>query len=137
MKNKAYIFSWIAQLIAVVIMGQTLFFKFTGHPETIVIFEEKLNMPGGQYVIGTLELIACILLLIPNSIAYGALLGAGLMTGAIIGHFTKIGWEGSHLQLGIMAFITLASCISILLIRRKELPFINAALKEKCEQAND
>ena len=131
MKNKAYIFSWVAQLIAVVIMGQTLFFKFTGHPETIAIFEEKLNMPGGQYVIGIAELIACILLLIPTSVAYGALLGAGLMTGAIIGHITHIGWEGNHLTLGIMAIITLVSCISVLIIRRKELPFIKSALKEQ------
>ncbi|MCH6258770.1 DoxX family protein [Puniceicoccaceae bacterium K14] len=121
--------SWVFQIIAVIIMGQTLAFKFSGHPTTLAIFEE-INMPYGHIIIGVLELAACILLLMPQSIVYGATLGAGLMTGAIIGHITELGWEGERGQLGLLAIATLVSCNIVLFIRRKDIPLIKGILSE-------
>jgi len=130
MSVKAQIVSWIAQLLAAAIMGQTLYFKFVGAPESIALFTELGMEPQGRIIIGVLELISCILLILPSSVVYGAILGSGLMIGAIIGHFTQLGWEGDRFSLGMLAFLTLANCLLILYIRRKRVPLIYNALKE-------
>ena len=136
MPLKTRLISWIAQLLAVAIMGQTLYFKFSGAPESIAIFTELGMEPQGRIIIGALELLACILLLLPSSIVYGAILGSGLMIGAIIGHFTHLDWEGDRFSLMMLAILTLASCLLVLYIRRKEIPLVYNALKE-LEHMND
>lgn len=123
--------SWIAQIVAVVIMGQTLFYKFSGAEESVRIFSELGMEPHGRILIGALELVACILLLIPSSVVFGALLGACLMVGAIIGHITRLGWEGDRLELGTLAIVVLVACLGILFIHRKELPMIKAIHRDK------
>ncbi len=130
MNNSSKAISWIAQIIAAVIMGQTLFYKFTGHPQTLEIFQEELNMPNGHYIIGALELLACILLILPQSVVYGAILGAGLMTGAIIAHITKLGWEGERGALGLYAVLTLTSCLVVLIVRRRQIPIVKGIISE-------
>ncbi len=124
------IISWIAQLVAVVIMGQSLYFKFTAHPASVAIFTDIGMEPYGRILIGVIELIACLLLLRSSSAHYGALLGLGTMAGAVVGHFTQIGWDGERGELGILALVVLASCAIVLYIRRMDLPFISHALKE-------
>ncbi len=116
---------WILQIICAVILLQTLFFKFTAHPGSVQLFTDLGMEPGGRILIGVLELIAGILLLIPASVAYGALLASGLMTGAIISHITKLGFEGERLTLSMMAVVILVFSIIILAIRRREIPIIN------------
>ncbi|MDQ8187364.1 DoxX family protein [Pelagicoccus sp. SDUM812002] len=128
---KLKILSWIAQFAAAAIMGQTLYFKFAAHPESVQLFTELGMEPHGRLLIGAFELIACVLLLIPSSIVYGALLGACLMAGAIIGHITELGWEGPRLQLGSLAIAVFACCITTLIIRRRELPLLKAIQTEK------
>jgi uncharacterized membrane protein YphA (DoxX/SURF4 family) len=93
---------------------QSLFFKFTDSPETIYIFEGKLDpwaaslgfkglfARGGlfsAYVIGSFELIASIAVLVGSFVprlrivqGLGALLGLGVISGAIFFHlFTPLG----------------------------------------------
>ncbi len=125
------IVSWIAQIVAVIIMGQTLFFKFSGASESVQLFTELEMEPEGRVLIGILELVACILLLVPSSITFGAMLGSGLMMGAIIGHFTKLGWEGERFQFGMLAVVVLVACSIILLIRRHTIPLLGYALYER------
>ncbi|MCH6258750.1 DoxX family protein [Puniceicoccaceae bacterium K14] len=122
MKNN--IISWIAQLIVVFILGQTLFFKFTDAPEVAEMFA-KLGMgPFGYKLIGSLELVACILLLIPSSTIWGAILSWGLMSGAIMGHISKIGFEGNAGAMAGMAIAAwLLSCL-IIFFRRNQASFI-------------
>ncbi|UCJ10274.1 DoxX family protein [Chitinophaga pendula] len=82
---------WVLRVIAAIIMLQTLFFKFTAAPESVYIFS-KINMePTGRIGIGIMELIAAILLLIPKYTRWGALLGIGLMSGALYFHITALG----------------------------------------------
>lgn len=116
-------------MIVVVILGQTLFFKFTDSPETVELFSQLGMGAFGYKLIGTLELIACVLLLIPAGITWGALLGWGLMSGAIIAHVTEIGFEGSYGQLGSMAILAWFLCILVLYVRRSEVPFLRSALR--------
>jgi uncharacterized membrane protein YphA (DoxX/SURF4 family) len=49
--------------------------------------------PWGRIGTGTMELIAAILILIPRTTAFGALLAIGLMSGALFFHLTKLGIE--------------------------------------------
>jgi hypothetical protein len=59
--------SWIAQVTAAVILGQTLFFKLAGTPESIYIFERLGVEPWGRYATGMFEVVAVVLLLIPRT----------------------------------------------------------------------
>jgi hypothetical protein len=81
---------WVIRLLAVAIMGMTLYYKFSAHPQSVKLFTILGMEPWGRIGIGTLELIACILILIPRTTAFGALLGLGLMAGAIFFHLTKL-----------------------------------------------
>jgi uncharacterized membrane protein YphA (DoxX/SURF4 family) len=82
---------WILRLLAAVILLQTLYFKFTAHPQSVKLFTELGMEPWGRIGIGVLELIASILILYPRTTGYGALLGLGLMSGALFFHLTKLG----------------------------------------------
>jgi uncharacterized membrane protein YphA (DoxX/SURF4 family) len=120
-KTKAsLIVSWILRSIAAIILLQTLYFKFTGHPESVAIFSKLGIEPWGRIGTGIFELIASILLLIPATVFIGALLAAGLMGGAIFSHLTVIGIEsnGDGGQLFILACIVLSSSLIILFIHR-------------------
>ncbi|MEM7790134.1 MAG: DoxX family protein [Verrucomicrobiota bacterium] len=116
--------SWISQILIAIIMGQTLFFKFTDAEETVELFK-LLDLGALAYkAIGVLELIACILLLVRPTIVYGALLSLGLMSGAIFAHLTTIGFSGPNGSLGLLAILAWALSIVVLLIRRGEIPLI-------------
>ena len=79
---------------------------------------------------GVLELIASILLFIPKKTWLGAILTVGLMGGAIMGHLTKLGIEHNNDggALFISAVVTLIAGIILLIINRKDIPFIGNKL---------
>ena len=78
--------TWILRLLAALIMLQTLYFKFTGHEESVQLFTTLGMEPWGRIGTGILELLAAIMILIPASVIPGALLASGLMVGAIFFH---------------------------------------------------
>ncbi len=102
---------WILRLLAAVILLQTLFFKFTAAPESVFIFSTIGIEPWGRIGTGILELAASILILIPATTAFGALLAIGLMSGAIFFHLTKLGIsvQNDGGQLFIYALLVLFS----------------------------
>ncbi|MFD1257679.1 DoxX family protein [Mucilaginibacter terrae] len=117
------IVTWILRLVAAAIMLQTLFFKFTAAPESVYIFT-KLNMePWGRIGIGCFELIASILTLIPKTTSLGALLGLGIMAGAIFFHITQLGLvvQNDGGKLFILAMLVFSSCTALLLLLRRQL----------------
>ncbi len=139
--RRPLIASWIAQVLAALIMGQTLFFKFTGAPETIYIFSKVGLGDLGRFGSACSELAAAILLLIPvpRLNALGAALGMGVMFGAIASHLTKLGIaipnfdaQGNQLTttdgglLFALAVTVFVACTVVLFIRRKALPIIGA-----------
>jgi len=85
------LFHWILRIIPAVILLQTLYFKFGGHPDSIDLFRQLGVEPWGRIGTGVLELLASILLLIPKFTRFGAVLGIGLMFGAIGSHLFVIG----------------------------------------------
>lgn len=108
---------WLPNVIAAVIMLQTLFFKFSGAPESVALFEmlNILEMPEsfGRIGVGILELIAAILLFHRKTEAVGSLLTLGLMSGALMLHFSILKVTGDSAPLTIMAAITAACAIFI------------------------
>jgi len=140
MKKPALIVSWIVQVLAAVIMLQTLFFKVTGAPETLYIFETVGQEPVGRYGSAAMELVAGVLLFIPALSWAGALLGLAVISGAIFFHLTTLGIviEGVNSRgdiiasdggtLFIMALVVFFSCLTVLFLRRGQVPVIGPKL---------
>lgn len=120
--NYINIFIWIARVVAALIMLQTLYFKFTAHVESVMLFTELGMEPGGRIGTGVIELIASVLILVPRTSWMGATLGAGTMAGAILSHLTVLGISyGGNPLLFIYAVIVLMCCIAILVFQRAQI----------------
>jgi putative oxidoreductase len=120
------IISWVLQIIVAVILFQTLFFKFTGAEESKYIFSTLGIEPWGRIGSGVVELIAVILLLVPRTVPYGAILALGTITGAIFSHLTKLGIvvKDDGGLLFILAMVVFVCSAMILLLHRQEIPII-------------
>ncbi len=118
----SYIFSWILRITAASILLQTLYFKFSAHPESVELFTKLGVEPWGRIGTGVIELIAGILLLLPSTVLIGALLGIGLMMGAILSHLTIIGIasKGDGGQLFILAIIVLIACTLLAYLNKQQ-----------------
>ena len=128
---KLQIVSWVLQLTVAGILLQTLFFKFTGAEESVYIFSTLGVEPWGRIGSGVVELVAAVLLLIPSTAPFGALLTMGLMAGAIGSHLSVLGIEiredgGLLFGLAVTAFI--GSAI-VILIRRAQVPILARLLE--------
>ncbi|MDO6431615.1 DoxX family protein [Flavitalea sp. BT771] len=113
---------WIFRILAALIMLQTLYFKFSAQPESVHLFTTLGMEPWGRIGIGSLELVASALILYPRTTPYGALLGLGLMAGAIFFHLTKLGirWDGDY-TLFAYAVIAFISCAVLIIAYRNVL----------------
>jgi len=113
---------WILRLVPAIILLQTLYFKFTAHPQSVKLFTEIGMEPYGRIGTGIVELIAAILLLIPRFTGYGAILGLIMMTGALYFHLTKIGiyFDGDPV-LFIYAMVTFIFCAILIFVYKKQL----------------
>jgi hypothetical protein len=139
---------WLLTLYVTFVFVQSLFFKFTGSPETVYIFQGKLDpwaatlgfagvfAPGGIFsakVVGSFELIASVLLVAGAAISsqrvvqvLGAAMGLGVISGAIFFHlFTPLGvavvnTDGSSDggELFMLACGVWLSCALLLWLRR-------------------
>lgn len=124
--NKHLVF--VLKIIAAFIMLQTLFFKFSAAEQSVELFTKLAGEKEAYLRIGTgiLELIASIFLFIPKTTWFSALMTIGLMSGAIIGHLTKLGINhnnDSGLLFGSAIFIFLVGFI-VLFNEKKKLPII-------------
>lgn len=127
---KALIITWILRIVVAVIFSQTLFFKFTGSEESIYIFSTLGMEPYGRIATGIAELAAAILILIPRTSWIGALIGLGVMIGAIISHLTVLGIEvqndgGTLFMMALITFI----CCALLVYQNKGKVFNMLQLK--------
>jgi hypothetical protein len=116
---------WMLRLLAAGIMFQTLFFKFSAAEESVYIFSAIGMEPWGRIGIGILEFVAVVLILNLRTIAFGAVLGMGLMAGAIFFHLTILGIvvKDDGGQLFIYALLVFLSCFALAVIFRKDLYF--------------
>lgn len=118
--------TWIARTVVAVILFQTLFFKFTGAPESVYIFKTVGQEPWGRYGSGIVELIASVLLFLPRTIAIGAALALGTMSGAIFFHLTKLGIvvQDDGGLLFALACLVFAAAAFLVYVFRANLPIV-------------
>src|SRR5262245_40962765 len=122
----ANLISWVLRLSSAGVLLQTLFFKFTASPESVYIFTKVGAEPWGRIGTGVIALVAAILLIVPATAAYGAILALGVMAGAISSHLTVLGIEvmgdgGLLFGLGLFVFF---SSLAIITIHRAQLPVV-------------
>ncbi|MCU0347466.1 MAG: DoxX family protein [Saprospiraceae bacterium] len=112
---------WALRLVAAAILLQTLYFKFTGAPESVYIFTTLGIEPLGRIGSGVAELVASILLLWPRTTWLGAALALGTMAGAIASHLFVLGIEvqDDGGQLFLLALVV-AFCAAALLWLEKD-----------------
>lgn len=124
------ILGWILRITAAVILLQTLFFKFTGAPESVFIFTQVHAEPWGRIGSGVVELIAALLLFTPRFNWLGSVIALGVMAGAILSHLTVLGIEvqGDKGLLFALALIVFACSTVNLLLHRTEIPVIGRRL---------
>ncbi len=140
---------WLLTAYVAFVFIQSLFFKFSNSPETIYIFQGKLDpwaatlgfpgvfAPGGIFsakVVGTFELMASVLLIAGAALSgqrivqvLGAAMGLGVISGAIFFHlFTPLGvavvnTDGSSDggELFMLACGVWIGCAALLWLRRE------------------
>lgn len=118
--------SWIGQIVAAAILLQTLYFKFTGAPESVYIFTTLGIEPWGRIGSGVAELIAAVLLLIPATAGIGAVLALGIIAGAILSHLTRLGIQvqGDGGLLFGLAVTVFVCALLVAWIRREQIPVV-------------
>ena len=133
------ILSWSLRGIVAAILLQTLFFKFTAAKESVYIFSTLGLEPWGRIGTGVVELIAAILLLVPSTVAYGAILSLGVISGAIFSHLTRLGITlpavddyGELFALAVTVFVCSAA---ILFLHRHELPLVGGFFSPQAKRA--
>jgi uncharacterized membrane protein YphA (DoxX/SURF4 family) len=147
-KNRSFIMKkalpWILSIFITFVFVQSLFFKFAGSEETVIIFNtignwmqgiallspiSELFISYGGYLIGSVELVASILVLIPATRLWGAMVGIATMSGAIFFHlFTPLGVDRIVDAAGntdggilfIMACAVWLSCAALIFITKSK-----------------
>lgn len=115
---------WLLRLISAGILLQTLYFKFTGAPESIYIFSTLGVEPFGRYFAGFSELIASVMLLIPGLSLLGAAMSIGIMFGALLSHILILGvvvQNDGGLLFGL-ACVVLFACLILVYLERSQVP---------------
>jgi putative oxidoreductase len=130
--------SWICRLAAAAILLQTLFFKFTGAPESVYIFTKVGMEPWGRFISGVVELIASLLLLSSRFTWAGALLALGVMSGAITSHLTILGIavQGDGGLLFGFALAVFAFSLTALILHRRQIPCISSLFRKNGASAS-
>ncbi|PJZ45610.1 DoxX family protein [Leptospira brenneri] len=117
----------VSRVIAILILGQTLYFKFSGSEESKFIFSVMGMEPWGRYGLAVLESFCILFLLLPRLVWLGALVGFNLMLGAVLSHFVFLGIvvkdDGGLLFL--LALVVFALSTYLLYVERKKIPLLS------------
>jgi putative oxidoreductase len=132
------ILDWLLRIVVAVILLQTLFFKFTGAKESVYIFTTLGAEPWGRIGSGFVELIASILILVPRTAVFGAILALGTICGALFAHLTKLGINlpavDDHGELFALAMAVFVCSTVVLFLHRSQIPFVGQILFSQVNQ---
>ena len=95
---------WILQIGAAGMFLMVGFFKLSGDPQMVGLFDAIGLGQWFRYVTGSLEVLGALLLLIPRLSGLGALMLFGVMIGAVVTHVFIVG--GSPLMAIILLIVT-------------------------------
>jgi hypothetical protein len=115
-------FSLLIRILISIILFQTLFFKFTGAPESVFIFSALGIEPWGRIGSGIAESIVILLIMVPTTKAIGALFSILTMLGAIASHIFVLGIE-IQMDGGLLFFLALLVfflSLTVLYIHKEE-----------------
>jgi putative oxidoreductase len=123
MKSTTYFAERILSLLAAVILLQTLYFKFTAHPDSVYIFTKLGAEPYGRIGSGVLELIVGILLIFQRTSIYGAIAGLGIISGAILSHLLVLGInvQNDGGKLFFLAVLVFVACLGSIIVQWSKL----------------
>lgn len=113
----ANISAWVLQVIAAAFFLMAAYAKISGMPELISLFNTIGLGQWFRYFTAAVEIVGAIMLLLPRTVAYGAILLLITMFGAIIAHLFVLKTSPA------MAVIAIGVVGVILWIRRHTLPF--------------
>jgi hypothetical protein len=118
-----YYIERISSILAAMILLQTLYFKFTGAPESVYIFDTLGVEPYGRIGTGVLELLISVLLLFRKSSLLGAVFGMTVISGAILSHVFILGIEVQNDggSLFILALIVFILCLITIILQKDKL----------------
>ena len=121
MKNKIL---FLLRLIAAAILLQTLYFKFSGAAESKFIFSSLGMEPWGRWISGFAELIASTLMLMPATSILGAVIGMGIMVGAMASHLAILGIvvQNDGGLLFALACVVFLCSANIIFLQREQIP---------------
>ena len=125
--------SGILRVTVAVILIQTLYFKFSGHPESVHIFSALGIEPWGRIGLGIIELITALLILFPKTKILGMVASLGIILGAVFSHILVLGLNVSNDggALFTLALIVLIATTIFLTIHKNELiSFVSKFLKK-------
>lgn len=129
--NIKNIISWLLRLTVAIILLQTLYYKFTAHPDSVHIFSELGVEPWGRIGLGIIELITAILVVIPKTKIIGIITSLGIIIGAIGSHLLVLGINVSNDGGGLftLAIIVFIACIIFLIMHKKDVLALIKSLK--------
>lgn len=130
--NSKNIISWVLRLTVAVILLQTLYFKFTAHPDSVHIFSALKIEPWGRIGLGIIELITAMLILFPKTKVIGMTTSLGIILGAVFSHILVLGINVSNDGGGLftLAIIVLIASSTFLIIHKNELISLLKNLKK-------
>jgi hypothetical protein len=131
MKTKIFI-SWVLRLTVAAILLQTLYFKFTAHPDSVHIFSALGVEPWGRIGLGIIELITALLILLPNTKIIGMIISLGIICGAVFSHILVLGVNVSNDGGGLfaLAIVVLVASTLYLIINKVEVLLLITKLKK-------
>lgn len=129
--NTKTLLSWALRLTVAVILLQTLYFKFTAHPDSVHIFSALGVEPWGRIGLGIVELITAILILLPKTKTIGMLTSLGIILGAVFSHFLVLGINVSNDGGGLftLAILVLLASSLYVFLHFKDVTFLLRKLK--------
>jgi len=95
---------WVLQIAAAGMFLMVGFLKLSGNAQLVALFESIGIGQWFRYLTGSLEIAGALLLLIPHTSGFGALMLTGVMVGAIVTHVFIVG--GSPLAAVILLGVT-------------------------------
>ncbi len=114
--------SWILKLTVAIILLQTLYFKFTAHPDSVHIFSALGAEPYGRIALGIIELITAALILFPGTQIIGMINSLGIICGAVCSHLLVLGIDVKNDGGGLftLAIIVLVASVLFLVMHKHE-----------------
>lgn len=116
-----YVSTGLRFLIAIIYL-QTLYFKFSAHPDSVYIFSKLGLEPYGRIGLGIVELMTAILILLPATRIFGALLSLGVISGAVLAHLGPLGIavQGDGGKVFYLALAVWLATLALLWLHRRE-----------------